>query len=73
MWFAMTMQSSCKDGSRHFHQIIITSPYLSHEYKKIIDLFIQRNLYFGHAENVILATITDHRLSYTRIRFAKSD
>jgi len=61
MWFAIKAQSSCKDGARHLHQMIVKSRYLSPKHKKIVDPVIQRNAYFAHPENLLLAMITDHR------------
>jgi len=61
MWFAIKAQSSCKDGARHVHQMIIMSRYLSPDHKKIVDPVIHRNAYFAHPENLLLAMITDHR------------
>ena len=55
------MHLSCKDRSRHFHQMIVNVTIRDDQYMKIIDVVIQRNLYLAHSENVILAMITDHR------------
>lgn len=61
MWFTIKVQSSCKDGARHVHQMIVKSRYLSPKHKKIIDPVIHRNAYFAHPENLLLAMMTDHR------------
>src|SRR6218665_1943268 len=53
--------SSCKDGARHLHQMIVKSRYLSPKHKKIVDPVIHRNAYFAHPENLLLAMMTDHR------------
>jgi len=37
------------------------SRYLEPEYPRIVDTIIQRNAYFGHSENNILAMLTDDR------------
>ena len=44
---------------------------MNHELKKIIDPVIQRNSYFAHPENVILAMITDHQPHIRELRFRK--
>ncbi|KAL4718111.1 hypothetical protein ACJJTC_005692 [Scirpophaga incertulas] len=60
-WFAIKSKPSCKDGSRHLFNIIYSSRYLPDDLKGIVDTVIQRNAYFAHAENVLLAMITDER------------
>lgn len=61
MWFSIKRQSSCKDGARHLFRSIQLSRYLSTELRDIIDPVIQRNGYFGHPENLLLAMISDQR------------
>src|SRR6218665_197188 len=53
--------SSCKDGARHLHQMLVKSRYLSPKHKKIVDPVIHRNANFAHPENLLLAMMTDHR------------
>src|SRR6218665_317466 len=48
MWFATKAHSSCKDGARHLHQMLVKSRYLSPKHKKIVDPVIHRNAYFAH-------------------------
>ena len=55
MWFAIKSHSSCEDGARHFHQQVARSRYLSQEQKNITDPVLDRNSYFAHPENIILA------------------
>ena len=71
MWFAIKWQSSCKEGSKHFHQKIIKSRYFNHKYKKINDLVIHRNSYFSHRKNVILAMIVEHRPHTQEVGFRR--
>ena len=37
MWFAIKAQSSCKDGARHVHQMLVKSRYISPKHKEIVD------------------------------------
>src|SRR6218665_1955955 len=53
--------SSCKDGARHLHQMLVKSRYLNPKHKKIVDPVIHRNAYFAHPDNLLLAMMTDHR------------
>ena len=61
LWFAIKSHTSCKDGARHFHQMVARLRYLSQEHKKIIDPVLHRNSNFAHPENIILAMTTDRR------------
>lgn len=62
LWFSIKLNSSCKDGARHLFRTIQLSRYLSKELRNVIDPVLQRNGYFGHPENLLLAMITDKRL-----------
>src|SRR6218665_3229421 len=53
MWFATKAHSSCKDGARHLHQMLVKSRYLGPKHKKILDPVIHRNAYFAHGESVL--------------------
>ena len=61
VWFSIKMHPSCKDGARHLFKIIQQSRYLSKELRDIVDPVLQRNGYFSHPENLMLAMITDER------------
>lgn len=60
-WFAIKTHPSCKDGARHLYQLISSTRYLSTELKAIVDPVIQRNGYFAHPENILLAMLTDSK------------
>ena len=54
------------------------SRYLDPSHRDIVDTVIQRNAYFGHAENILLAMLTDDRqhireLAYRRIIAARNE
>src|SRR6218665_3352464 len=57
----LKVHSSCKDGARHLHQMLVKSRYLSPKHKRIVDPVIHRNAYFAHPENLLLAMMTDYR------------
>jgi hypothetical protein len=61
MWFCIKYKPSCKDGARHLWQTIHLSRYLPDKLKQIVDPVLQRNGFFGHPENLLLAMITDER------------
>ena len=60
-WFEIKNAPSCKDGARHVHSTILKSRYLTDELKKVVDPVIQRNAFFSHPENLLLAMLTDER------------
>jgi len=61
VWFSIKTKPSCKDGARHLWRTIHLSRYLPDELKQVIDPVLQRNGFFGHPENLLLAMITDER------------
>lgn len=61
MWFTIKSKPSCKDGSRHLWMQMKRSRYLPDEMKAVVDPVIQRNGYFGHPENILLAMLTDEK------------
>lgn len=60
-WFLIKSKLSCKYGAKHLFHIIESSRYLPNKIKKIIDPVIQRNSYFAHPENLLLAMLADNR------------
>ncbi|CAH1115791.1 unnamed protein product [Psylliodes chrysocephalus] len=60
-WFEIKCQWSCKDGARHLFRIIGKSRYLPEEITKVIDPVIERNGFFGHPENLLIAILWDNR------------
>src|SRR6218665_2434559 len=61
IWFEIKLKPSFTDGSRHLFLMIHYSRYLSMELKRIVDPVIQRNSYFAHLENLLIAMATDER------------
>lgn len=59
IWFAIKTHPSCKDGPRHLFKLIELTRYLPTTLKNIVDPVIQRNAYFAHPENLLLAMLTD--------------
>ena len=78
MWFTIKCNPSCINGAKHLWQTISLSRYLNPDLKKIVDNVIQRNGYFGHPENVLVAMLGDDResireLAYQQISKARSE
>lgn len=61
IWFHIKIKPSCIYGAKHLHQTILLSRYLPNDLKAIIDPVIQRNGFFGHHENILLAMLADNR------------
>jgi len=61
VWFAVKTKPSCKDGPKHLMQMIQLSRQFSDQVRHVIDPVIQRNAYFAHPENLLLAMIADER------------
>ena len=60
-WFNIKIHPSCKYGARHLFKVIQQSRYLSQELRDKVDPVLQRNAYFAHPENLLLAIISDER------------
>src|SRR6218665_3315060 len=61
LWFEIKSKPSCTDGSRHlFRMIIILDTCLRNRRELLIQL-IQRNSYFAHPDNLLIAIATDER------------
>jgi hypothetical protein len=61
MWFQIKAKPSCTEGAKHLWKTIRLSRYLPDELKTVVDPVIQRNGYFAHPENLLLAMISDDR------------
>lgn len=76
VWFNIKKSKHFTDGPKHVFQAIQTSRYLSDDLLKIVNPVIQRNAFFAHPENLLLAMIVDDRenirkLGYRRILKAR--
>ena len=58
-WFDIKMKPSCKHGPIHVFNMIKRSLYLREELKDIVLKTIQRNAFFVHPENLLLAMLQD--------------
>ena len=59
MWFAIKVNSCCKDGAKHIFQLLSRSRHLSIDLKEIVDPVVQRKSFFVHPENILIAMTTD--------------
>jgi hypothetical protein len=78
MWFHIKIKPSCENGAHHLWRTISLSRYLEESLKNVVDPVIQRNAFYGHAENILLGMLTDKRahvrqLGLRRIMKARSE
>lgn len=77
MWFLIKKNCKVTKGANNWCKIITLSRYLPKKLKAIIDAVIQRNAYFAHTENLLIAMLADKRpeirkLAVCRILEARS-
>ncbi|GBN92882.1 hypothetical protein AVEN_206234-1 [Araneus ventricosus] len=75
-WFAVKKSKYFTDGPKHVFHAIQISRYLSDELLQVVYPVIQRNAFFAHPENVLLAMFVDEierirELGYRRILKAR--
>ena len=75
MWFTIRKTNRCTDGAVNMMKSITMLRLLNEDAKKVVFPVIQRNAFFSHVENLLLAMVTDARepvrqLGWTRIKDA---
>lgn len=60
-WFSIKTKPSCKDGPNHILTMIKRCSYLKDDLKAIAYRIIQRNSFFAHSENILLAMLQDEK------------
>lgn len=58
-WFHIKTESSCVFGSKHVLMMVKLSRYLPIDLRNVVNASIQRNAYFAHHENILLAMLVD--------------
>ena len=61
VWFSVKFNSKCSEAPLHVWRLVHFSRYLDTKHKAVIDAVIQRNGYFCHTENMLVAMLTDER------------
>ena len=57
-WFDIKRSSICQNGAMPLWSMITRSRYLAEDLKKVHDTVIQRNAYYAHQENLLIAIIS---------------
>lgn len=78
MWFLIKKNSTVANGAKNVHKTLELCQNLSDDTVAIITPVIQRNAYFAHPENILLAMIQDERphiceLGWRRIMKARQN
>ena len=63
VWFTIKCNPFCYDGAKNLWKCISLSRQCTTDVQRIIDPVIQRNGYFGHPENILLAMVMDSEMS----------
>ncbi|KAK3909792.1 Glycine--tRNA ligase beta subunit [Frankliniella fusca] len=71
LWFTIRKNKSITEGTRHLFQAIKLSRFLPVKYREVVDNTIQTNAFFALPENVLLAMVTDSRLTVRQDALAK--
>ncbi|KAK3924212.1 2,6-dihydroxypyridine 3-monooxygenase [Frankliniella fusca] len=59
-WFQIKREPFSFKGPEHVLRMVQNSRYLPERIKKVIDPVIERNAFFAHPENILLAMLVDH-------------
>lgn len=70
-FFHAKHNSSVLYGSVHLAELIKSSQFLPTKYQKVVNETIQRNAFFAHPENVLLAMINDDDMNVRRYAWTK--
>lgn len=65
-FFNIKCESSVMNGPIHLANMIKTAQFLPRKYVSIVNATLQRNGYFAHAENVLLAMVNDDDINVRR-------
>jgi hypothetical protein len=77
LWFTIKLKPQCYHGAKHLWKLIKLSRFLPENIRSIVDSCIQRNAYFAHPENLVLAMLADEngeirQKAYEAIRSARN-
>lgn len=61
LWFQIKSSSQFTDGPLHIYRAIEASRFLPDHLKQVVDPVIERNAFFAHHENILVAMIFDKR------------
>lgn len=70
-WFKIKMNHEIVNGPENLLYVIRASRYLKKEYRDEVDASIQRNAFFAHPENILLAMLHDNQKSIRQQAYKK--
>jgi len=59
VWFSIKKNNSMTDGSRHFFKLMKYSQSMTQKVRVIVNRVLQRNAFFAHPENMLIAMLLD--------------
>ena len=71
MWFNVKCEDSIMYGSKHLFSLVNSCKSLDEDTKDILLPVIQRNSYFGHSENILLAMLVDENPRIRLLAFCR--
>ena len=71
LWFKIRFKHSIEEGPKHLFEMISLSRYLCGELRSEIDKTIQRNGFFAHQENILLAMTCDENESIKELAYRR--
>lgn len=63
LWFEIKKSKNFTDRPKQVYQAITKSRYLFGELLKVVNTVTERNAFFAHSDNVLLAMLVDERLA----------
>ena len=61
IWFSIKLRPHCMEGPKHIMNMILLMKYMDSDIKLRLYSIIQRNAFFAHPENILLAIIADEQ------------
>jgi hypothetical protein len=71
IWFHIKVKPLCIEGSKHLWKLIMYSRYMPDHLRKTVDVVIQRNGFFAHMENLLLAMLFDNRDTIRKLAWSR--
>ena len=62
-WFQIKSHPSVSDGARNFWYILSCSKKLKVEHQEIVVRYLNKNAFFAHSDNLLIAMLADERQS----------
>jgi hypothetical protein len=71
MWFKIKFHPYCFNGAGHLYEMVHLIRYMGLKEKETVQKVIQNNAYFAHPENLLIAMLSDNKLSIRKFAYNK--